>query len=106
MDTLTIQRDCLPQRHRQLYGENGQLYAVTYSLLKQEGYGRRLKFPVKGHYDEYHTVFYIPGGFRLTEINCSRGFEFLSSSYNGSLVLDLQGFDLTDSAVSISYRTA
>lgn len=82
------------------------MYAVTDSLLKHEGEGWRLKFPVKGYYDEYHTVFCIPGGFKLTEINCSKGIEFLSSSYNGSLVLDVQGFDLTDPEVSISYTIA
>jgi hypothetical protein len=84
--------------------ENGQLYAVTESLLSRNGQDWRLEFPVKGYYDEYHAVFYIPGGFEITQINCSKGIEFLSSSYDGSLVLDLQGYDLTDPKVSLDYR--
>jgi len=86
--------------------ENGQLYAVTDSLLSCNDQDWRLDFPVKGYYDEYHAVIYIPGGFEITEINCSKGIEFLSSTYDGSLVLDLQGYDLTDPKVSLDYRSA
>ncbi|MCX6669285.1 MAG: hypothetical protein NTV25_05700 [Methanothrix sp.] len=89
-----------------IYEENGQLYAVTDSLLEKEDRGWRLKLPLSGYYDEYHAVFYVPGSFELKEINCSRGLEFLSSTYNGSIVLDVQGFDLTDPEVSLSYRAA
>ncbi|VVB70134.1 Uncharacterised protein [uncultured archaeon] len=89
-----------------IYEENGQLYAATDSLLKEDDLGWKLDFPVSGHYDEYHAVFYIPGGYELRQINCSQGLEVLSSSYNGTLVLDVQGFDLIDPAVSLSYRAA
>jgi len=89
-----------------IYEENGQLYAVTDSLLEESDQGWRLKFAPSGYYDEYHAVFYIPGNFELTEINCSEGLEFLSSTYNGSIVLDVQGFDLTDPVVSLSYIAA
>ncbi|OPY54353.1 MAG: hypothetical protein A4E48_00338 [Methanosaeta sp. PtaU1.Bin060] len=86
--------------------EDGQLYAVTESLLYRDGQDLRLEFPVKGYYDEYHVVFYIPGEIELTEISCSQGIEFLSSIYDGSLVLDLQGFDLTDPVVSLDYKAS
>lgn len=91
----------------QIYEEDtGLLYAVTDSLIKTEGDSCSLEFPVKGNFDEYHAVFYIPGGFELQEIDCSQGLEFLSSSYNGSLVLDVHGFDQSDPTVAISYQAA
>jgi len=89
-----------------IYEENGQFYAVTDSLLQESDQGWSLKFAPSGYYDQYHAVFYIPGSFELTEINCSEGLEFLSSTYNGSIVVDVQGFDLTDPAVSLSYIAA
>jgi len=91
----------------QIYEEDtGMVYAVTDSLIGTEGDAWCLKFPLKGYYDEYHAVFYIPGNVDLREVDCSKGLDFLSSSYNGSLVLDVHGFDLTDPAVSISYQAA
>ncbi len=89
-----------------IYEENGQLYAVTDSLLEESDQGWKLKFAPNGYYDGYHAVFYIPGSFELTEVNCSEGLEFLSSTYNGSIVLDVQGFGLTDPAVSLTYIAA
>jgi hypothetical protein len=87
----------------QIHQDNGQLYAVCDSLLKKYSSGWRLEFPASGHFDQYHAVFYIPGGFKFQEINCTQGLEFLSTTYNGSLVLDVQGYDLTDPAVSLCY---
>jgi hypothetical protein len=87
-----------------IYEENGQLYATTNSLLRQGDQGWTLDFPVSGHYDEYHAVFYIPGGYVLNQINCTQGLEVLSSNYNGTLVLDVQGYDLTDPAVRLIYK--
>jgi hypothetical protein len=86
--------------------DTGMVYAVTGSLIDKDGSDWYLKFPLKGSYDEYHAVFYIPGKVDLREVDCSNGLDFLSSSYNGSLVLDVHGFDLKDPAVSISYRAA
>ena len=90
----------------QIHQDNGQLYAVCDSLLKRDGSGGRLNFPASGHFDEYHAVFYIPGGFKFQEINCTQGLEFFSTTYNGSLVLDVQGYDLNDPVVSLSYGSA
>ncbi len=64
----------------QIHQDNGQLYAVCDSLLQRDGSGWRLEFPAIGHFDEYHAVFYIPGGFKFQEINCTQGLEFLSTS--------------------------
>lgn len=101
--------ECLPflNAFGQIYEEDtGMVYAVTDSLIETEGDAWSLKFPLKGYYDEYHAVFYIPGNVDLREVDCSQGLDFLSSSYDGSLVLDVHGFDLTDPAVSISYQAA
>lgn len=91
----------------QIYEEDtGMVYAVTDSLVGTEGSDWCLKFPLEGNYDEYHAVFYIPGNVDLKKVDCSKGLDFLSSSYNGSLVLDVHGVDLTDPTVSISYQAA
>ncbi len=91
----------------QIYEEDtGMVYAVTDSLVRNDGSDWYLKFPLKGNYDEYHAVFYIPGNVDLKEVDCSKGLDFLSSNFNGSLVLDVHGFDLIDPAVSISYQAA
>ncbi len=86
-----------------IYEDNGQLYAVCDSLVEKDGDGWRLSFPASGYYDEYHAVFFVSGGFAFQEINCTEGLELLSTAYNGSLVLDVQGFGLTDPAVNFSY---
>ena len=86
-----------------IYEDNGQLYAVCDSLVKKEGEGWRLSFPARGDFDEYHAVFFVSGGFAFQEINCTEGLELLSSAHNGSIVLDVQGFGLTDPVVSFSY---
>jgi hypothetical protein len=86
--------------------ETGMLYAVTDSLIKSGENSWTMTFPLSGNYDEYHAIFYIPGGAKLNEIECSQGLAFLSSNYNNSLVLNVQGFDLTDPVVSISFSAA
>jgi hypothetical protein len=86
-----------------IYEDNDQLYAVCDSLVENDGNGWRLSFPANGYYDEYHAVFFVSGGFAFQEINCTEGLELLSTAYNGSIVLDVQGFDLTDPAVYFSY---
>ena len=89
-----------------LYEENGQFYAVADSILAEEGDGWRLEFPVQGYYDEYHAVFYIPGGYELTQINSSEGLELLTSKYNGSLILDVQGSEVQEPEVTIRYKAS
>jgi hypothetical protein len=86
-----------------IYEENGQLYAVCDSLVEKNGDGWKLSFPASGYYDEYHAVFFVSGGFAFQEINCTKGLDILSSAHNGSIVLDVQGFGLTDPAVNFSY---
>jgi len=83
--------------------ETGMLYAVTGSLIELQSQGGILRFPLSGDYDEYHAIFYIPSGAELREIDCSYGLEFLSSSYNDSLVLNVQGFDVSDPEVVIQF---
>lgn len=89
-----------------IYEDNGQLYAVCDSLVEKDGNGWKLSFPSRGYYDEYHAVFFVSGGFAFQEINCTKGLELLSSAHNGSIVLDVQGFGLTDPAVSFSYAAS
>lgn len=83
--------------------DNGQMYAVCDSLVKKDGDGWTLSFPADGYYSEYHAVFFVPGGFSFHEINCTEGLEILSTAYNGSIILDVLGFDLTDPAVNFRY---
>jgi hypothetical protein len=89
-----------------IYEDNGQLYAVCDTLVKKDGEGWKLSFPVGGYYDEYHAVFFVSGGFALEEINCTEGLELLSTAHNGSIVLDVQGFGLTNPAVHFSYAAS
>lgn len=89
-----------------IYEDNGQLYAVCDSLVEKEGDGWKLSFPARGYYDEYHAVFFVSGGFAFQEINCTTGLEILSTAHNGSIVLDVQGYGLTDPAVSFSYMAS
>ncbi len=89
-----------------IYEDNGQLYAVCDTLIEKDGGGWKLSFPSRGYYDEYHAVFFVSGGFAFQEINCTKGLELLSSAHNGSIVLDVQGFGLTDPAVSFSYAAS
>jgi len=89
-----------------IYEDNGQLYAVCDSLVEKDGDGWRLSFPADGYYDEYHAVFFVSGGFAFQKINCTEGLELLSTAYNGSIVLDVQGFDLTDPVVNFRYAAS
>ena len=89
-----------------IYEDNGQLYAVCDSLVKKDGDGWILSFPSRGYYDEYHAVFFVSGGFDFQKINCTEGLEVLSSTHNGSIVLDVQGYALTDPAVTFSYAVS
>ena len=84
--------------------DTGMLYDVTGSLVKPDGGSWNLKFPLKGYYDEYHVVFYIPGMVELKEMDCSQGLEFLASRYNNSLIINVQGFDVSNPEVAISYQ--
>jgi hypothetical protein len=100
---------CLPflNATEQIFEEDtGLLYAVTDSLIRKKGDVYSLEFPVEGYFEEYHTVFYIPGGFDLSGVDCSQGLEFLSSSYNGSLILDVHGYDQTNPSIGISYQAS
>ncbi|NPV63806.1 MAG: hypothetical protein HPY61_14480 [Methanotrichaceae archaeon] len=83
--------------------DTGMLYAVTDSLVKSQGQSWDIAFPLSGYYDEYHAIFYIPGGAELKEMDCSQGLVFLSSNYNDSLVLNVHGFDITDPEVNIRF---
>lgn len=86
-----------------IHEDNGQIYAVCDSLVKKNGDYWELSFPADGYYEEYHAVFIVPGGFSFHEINCTDGLEILSTAYNGSIVLDVQGFELADPVVNFRY---
>lgn len=94
-----------PMASGQIYEKDtGTVYAVTDSLIKAKDDEYRLDFPLKGSFDECHAVIYIPGNIEMKTIDCSKGLDLFSSSYDGSLVLDIHGFDLTDPAINISYQ--
>jgi hypothetical protein len=88
---------------RKIQEEGGQIYAICDSLIEKSGSGWTLTFPARGYYDEYHAAFFISGGSDFLQINATDGLQFLSTSYNGTLILDVQGFELNDPAVTFSY---
>jgi hypothetical protein len=90
----------------QIHEDNGQIYAVSDSLVKKDRDGWKLSFPAGGYYDEYHAVFFVSGDYSFQEINCTEGLELLSTTYNGSIILDVQGYELTDPTVNFRYAAA
>jgi len=86
--------------------DGGQIYAICDSLIVENSSVRTLRFPASGYYDEYHVSFFIPGGEELLQINATSGLQFFSTEYNGTLLLDVQGCDLTDPSVTFSFSAA
>jgi hypothetical protein len=91
---------------RKIQEEGGQIYAICDSLVEKSGSGWTLTLTAKGYYDEYHAAFFISGGSDFTKINATDGLQFLSTSYNGTLILDVQGVELNDPSVTFSYVAA
>lgn len=81
-----------------------QLYALTDGLTAKVGDLWTLRFDARGRFDDYHVTFYLPSDIRLEMINTSTGLGYLLSASNESLVADVQGYEVSNPAISIQYQ--
>jgi len=81
-----------------------QLYALTDRLTEKSGDLWTLKFSTEGSFDDYHVTFYLPKETSLGEINASRGLSYLLYASNESIVADVQGYEVSNPQINISYR--
>ena len=81
-----------------------QLYALTDGLTTKVGDLWTLRFDAQGSFDDYHVTFYLPSDIRMGMINTSTGLGYLLSASNESLVADIQGYEVSNPAISIQYQ--
>jgi uncharacterized membrane protein len=81
-----------------------QLYALTDGLTTKVGDLWTLSFDAKGSFHDYHVTFYLPSDIRMEMINTSTGLGYLLSTSNESLVADIQGYEVSNPAISIQYQ--
>jgi uncharacterized membrane protein len=81
-----------------------QLYALTDGLTTKVGDLWTLRFDAHGSFDDYHVTFYLPSDIRMGMINTSTGLGYLLSTSNESLVADIQGYEVSNPAISIQYQ--
>jgi len=81
-----------------------QLYAWTDALTLKNEETWKLFFSSRGFYDEYHTVFHLPGDLMLGKINSSDGLNYLVSASNDSLTVNVHGYGVRDPAISVNYQ--
>jgi uncharacterized membrane protein len=81
-----------------------QLYALTDGLTTKVGDLWTLRFDAHGSFDDYHVTFYLPSDIRMGMINTSTGLGYLLSASNESLVADIQGYEVSNPAISIQYQ--
>ena len=81
-----------------------QLYALTDGLTTKVGDLWTINFNAQGGFDDYHVTFYLPSDVRLVMINTSTGLGYLLSASNESLVADVQGYEVSNPAISIQYQ--
>ena len=86
--------------------EDGQIYAVCGSLIETNGSVQTLSFSASGYYDDYHASFFVPGASQFLEINVTSGLQLFSTVYNSTLVLDVQGYEITDPSVTFRFTAA
>jgi uncharacterized membrane protein len=81
-----------------------QLYALSDGLTTKVGDLWTLRFDAQGSFDDYHVTFYLPSDIRMGMINTSKGLGYLLSTSNESLVADIQGYEVSNPAISIQYQ--
>lgn len=81
-----------------------RLNAWTDALTSKQGENWSMMFSCDGFYNEYHVVFHLPDRLRLGRVNSSTGPNYLVSASNDSLIVEAQGYDVHDPAISIEYR--
>ena len=86
--------------------DTNQLYAFTNALTSKYGDRWSIKFTTDAYacYTEYHTIFYLPCGVMLGEINCSHGLAHSTAISNDSFVIDIQGCNVESPMTIIEYH--
>ncbi len=83
--------------------DSRQLYAITNILTSKSGDNWKVRFISEGKHDEYRVMFYLPANAKLSGVNCSLGLDYLVYASNRSVILEVQGQDITNPAVNIDY---
>ncbi|NQE06525.1 hypothetical protein C5S32_11710 [ANME-1 cluster archaeon GoMg1] len=83
-----------------------QLYAFTNALTSKYVDRWSINFTTDAYacYTEYHTIFYLPCGVMLGEINCSQGLAHSTAISNDSFVIDIQGCNVESPVTIIEYQ--
>jgi hypothetical protein len=85
--------------------DTGLLYAATESLAGINGNNRSLTLNLKGHFDEYQVLFYLPKDIRLVNVTKSENIKYFVSDINDTIVIDSLGSALKNPSFSIYYET-
>jgi hypothetical protein len=81
-----------------------QIVARTNVLTRKDEDLWTLRFELLGCLDEYYAAFYIPSGVKLKGVKSSGGLGYLVTTRNESLVVEIQGYEVQDPAVTIEYQ--
>ena len=91
------------ERSDYLY-EDGELYALTDSLVVSGGDCQKLELVVSGQWDEYHVTFYLPIEVNLERVDLGENLEYRISEQDGSIQVEVIGYDASEPSVEIFYE--
>lgn len=80
-----------------------QLYAITGALTSKSRDNWTVSFESKGRYDEYQLLLYLPPNAKLRDADCSPGLDYLVSTANESVTVEVHGSDIENPAVDVQY---
>jgi uncharacterized membrane protein len=80
-----------------------QLVARTNALTRKNENLWTLRFELSDRLNGYYAAFYLPSDVKLRGVNISDGLKYLISMRNESLVVEVQGYDVQNPAVTIEY---
>ncbi|MDY6965064.1 MAG: hypothetical protein SVM80_03730 [Halobacteriota archaeon] len=81
-----------------------ELYVITDSLTSKQADKWTLHLSIGGFYTEGHITVYLPDIAVFKSVSCSEGLDYFVGQYNDSVIVDLQGFDLEEPAISLEYQ--
>lgn len=84
--------------------ETGELYLVTDSLTSKQANSWRLDLSFGGYYTEGHISVYLPDGAVFKEVSYSEGFDHFVGMSDDVVVVDIQGFDMSEPVIVIEYQ--
>jgi len=84
--------------------ETGELYVVTDSLTTKQANIWTLDLCFGGYYTEGHVTVYLPDGAVFKKASYSEGFDHFVGMSDGSVVVDIQGFDMNEPEIVIEYQ--